>query len=222
MSLVQSDISSVDSFLSASGLVAPPPVDAAAADVPVVAAPSSLPTATPAEMSRFLAHTREWLPRAHAFASLECDSIDSLALSPLPHDSADRARSLAQFPRLLQMLRVKDELIRFAMASRKGLLAEQETHARTLQRLYEQSQSEMEEWMALSERLAQEMRDTKQKCAFCAVALSGAAASTPCAANTSAAQMRAAIPAAPGSAMTGSFEGSERREGDGLHYFVPA
>ena len=168
-------------------------------------------------MCRFLRSAHRYQSDAAQLAALPSASAGSatatLSLEPLPRETALRAQQLSQFPRLLSLLRVKDELLRFAMASRKGLLAEQQQHAQNLQRLYADSQTEMESWMQLSQRLHDELRAFKQVCCFCGVALAGDAASTLCAAN--------ARPQTLASAHS-QLDVSGRREGDGMHYFVPA
>lgn len=168
-------------------------------------------------MCRFLRSAHRYQSDAAQLAALPSaaagSATASLSLEALPRETALRAQQLSQFPRLLSLLRVKDELLRFAMASRKGLLAEQHQHAHNLQRLYADSQTEMESWMQLSQRLHDELRAFKQVCCFCGVALAGDVASTLCSAN--------ARPQTLTSAHT-PLDGSGRREGDGMHYFVPA
>ena len=232
---IQGDIQAIDEFLNRTGIV-PVPTDsdpgagvstAAATTAPASTAATAsafsasssstaLAPATPTTMCRFLRSCHLWPADAAQLAMLPSDSAaETPALTALPREAHDRSHALSQFPRLLSLLRVKDELLRFAMASRKGLLAEQAAHLATLQSLYEESQREMEAWMTLSQRLSREMQACKQKCCFCGVALSGAAASTPCAQNQPQpqSQQHPQQQQAP-------FEGLDRREGDGLHYFV--
>jgi hypothetical protein len=179
---------------------------------------------TPSAMCTFLLHLRELLPRAHQLSSASSAAAPSTTQSAtppgsdfpsLPREASTRSSQLASFPHLLSLLRVKDSLLKFAMAGRKGLLKEQAEHEQTLQGLYAASQNEIREWMALSERLAKEVRASRQICTFCRVPLSGPAASTGCPANQRQTRLGAVN-------AVQVFEGSERREGDGLHFFVPA
>lgn len=232
---VQGDIAAIDEFLRTTAVVPVPAStldsdtataagagvkSAAAATASAASAASAtssslaIAPATPAIMCRFLRSCHLWPADAAQLALLpSASAAEAPALTALPREAHDRSHALSQFPRLLALLRVKDELLRFAMASRKGLLAEQAQHLATLQTLYDESQREMEAWMTLSERLSREMQAIKQKCCFCGVALSGAAASTPCAQNQPQQSQQQPQP---------HFEGLDRREGDGLHYFVNA
>jgi hypothetical protein len=218
---IEAEIAVIDAFLGETNVVPAPAESVAsvpdgtasstAAAVPVPTAPS------PAALCRFLRQAHRWEPEAAALASLPppvSAAGVAEALQRLPREVGERTEALAQFPRLLSLLRVKDELLRFAVAGRKGLLVEQERHSQALARMHEASQAEMESWMKLSQRLQAEMAQWKQTCVFCGIALSGQSASTPCAAN--------ARPSAADASSLSHLASSDRHEGDGMHFFVAA
>lgn len=203
---MKADLDDIDAFLSACGIELPSSSD------PSGLAPAPAPP-TPAAMCRLLTQSSSLLSQAGALATpTPAGLLAPPVLAPLPREAEAQRGALTQFPRVLALLRVKDELLRFAQASRKGLMAEQHQHAAALAKLYDATRAEIDEWVALSQRLTSEARALKQKCCFCGTPLSGAAASTPCPAN----QPRAAAAVTP--AQLGSD--STRREGDGLHFFV--
>lgn len=180
--------------------------------------PSSSSFPTPGRICHILSHSRDWTNRArHLVATSSSVGIplaQHLDLEPLPTETRSRHSSLQRFPQLLSLLRVKDQLLQFTMASRKGLLKQQEEHRSNLEQLYRSSQGEIQEWMKLSEKLSSELRTFKQKCCFCQVPFSGVAASTMCSEN------RMESMTHPIAESNG--DPNQRREGDGLHYFVPA
>jgi hypothetical protein len=201
---IQAQLNEIDDFIRETGLVSLPPLNF----TDLQASPPCSPAVTPATMCKFLRHAHNRLPRASELAMSQKQPDAAVNIAPLPQESKAEAANLKQFPQLFALLKVKEELLHFAMASRKGLLSEQEAHEANLQRMHAQARKEMEEWKALAARMQKEIRQLNSKCVFCGVQLSGQAASTLCEQNRY-------PPTYPGPAYDG-----QRREGDGRHYFV--
>jgi len=225
-----SDIAALEQYLDDTGLISPsiyremahgPEATSTNPSSPWLPAPTPTSSSsasnppTPASICRFLRHSNRWTHHAQELTLHQPikgeDMDEQLRLVKLPNQFKDEEQKLKQFHHLLSLVKVKDELVRFAMSSRKGLVSEQQHHAANLRKLYDAAQRELDEWMRVAQKMQQQVQANKAKCAFCGTAMSAASASSVCTFNTASNKY---VP-------VDGAEVSERREGDGMHYFVP-